>query len=70
MVDGKNLNVAVLEPATGYPFQMQSMIAGGCARWLAPGESLETDVHFSAQQGMTSIGGVDEHGLILPGDEN
>ena len=66
----RDLNVAVLEPATGYPFQMQSMIAGGRARRLAPGASLETSVLFSAQQGLTSIGGIDEEGIILPGDED
>jgi hypothetical protein len=66
----RDLNVAVLEPATGYPFRMQSMIAGGRARWLAPGESLETSVQFSAQEGLTSIGGVDQNGLILPGSDD
>ena len=66
----RDLNVAVLEPATGYPFQMQSMIAEGRARRLGPGESLKTSVHFYAQEGLTSIGGVDENGLILPGSED
>lgn len=66
----RDLNVAVLEPATGYPFRMQSMIAGGQARRLAPGASLETSVLFSAQEGLTSIGGIDEDGRILPGDED
>jgi hypothetical protein len=64
-----DLNVAVPEPATGYPFRMQSMIEEGRARWLAPGESLETTVLFSAQQGIASIGGVEADGRILPGDE-
>jgi hypothetical protein len=62
--------VAVLEPATGYPFQMQSMIANGRALHLAAGESLETSVLFSAQEGITSIGGVDRTGRILPGDQD
>ena len=66
----RDLNVVVLEPATGYPFQMQSMIASGRARLLAPGESLETTVLFSAQQGLTSIGGIDATGRILPGDDS
>jgi hypothetical protein len=65
----RDLNVAVLEPATGYPFRMQPMIDGGWARWLAPGESLETTVLFSAQEGLTSIGGVEEDGFILPDKE-
>jgi hypothetical protein len=62
------LNVAVLEPATGYPYQMQPMIAGGHALWLGPGESLETTVLFSVQEGLVSVGGVDADGTILPGD--
>lgn len=66
----RNLNVAVLEPATGYPFKLESMIDGGRARRLFPGDSLETLVLFSAQEGLASIGGVREDGSILPGDEN
>ena len=65
----RDLNVAVLEPATGYPFRMQSMIDGGQARWLAPGKSLETRVLFSVQEGLASIGGVEKDGRIVPGDE-
>ena len=66
----RDLNVAVLEPATGYPFQLQKVIDAGRARTLAPGESLETTVLFSVQEGLRSVGGVDEHGTILPGDED
>jgi Aldose 1-epimerase len=65
----QELNVAVLEPATGYPFQIQPMIDSGRARWLAPGESLETTVLFSVQEGLTSVGGIEENGHILTGDE-
>ena len=65
----RDLNVAVLEPATGYPYQMQAMIDRGHARRLAPGETLETSVLFSAQERLTSIGGVEEDGRILPGQE-
>lgn len=65
----RDLNVAVLEPATGYPYSMQSMIENGQARRLAPNESLETTALFSAQEGLSSIGGVEEDGSIRPGDE-
>ena len=64
------LNVAVLEPATGYPFRIQSMIDSGRARVLAPGETLSTTVLFSVQEGLRSIGGIAEDGRMLPGDEN
>jgi len=61
----RDLNVAVLEPATGYPFRMPTMIDEGRAHWLAPGESLATTVLFSVQEGLTSIGGVQADGRIL-----
>lgn len=64
----RDLNVAVLEPATGYPFNMQAMIDGGQARWLAPGMTLETTVLFSVQEGLRSIGGVGPDGVIRAGD--
>lgn len=63
----RDLNVAVLEPATGFPFNMQAMIDCGQARWLSPGESLSTTVLFSVQEGLLSIGGVNEDGTILEG---
>jgi len=65
----QNVNAAVLEPATGYPFKMQPMIDAGRARWLGAGESLETAVLFCVQEGLTSIGGVEEDGRILAGEE-
>jgi galactose mutarotase-like enzyme len=65
----RDLNVAVLEPATGYPYNMRSMMDGGQARWLAPGETLETSVLFSVEEGLNSIGGVDAEGVIRPGEE-
>jgi hypothetical protein len=65
----RDLNVAVLEPATGYPYKMQSMLDHGHARWLAPGQSLETAVLFTVQEGLQSIGGVEEDGTIMAGKE-
>jgi galactose mutarotase-like enzyme len=60
----RNLNVAVLEPATGYPFQVQSMIDAGRAHWLGPQEMLESRVLFTAQEGSGCIGGGDAKGRI------
>jgi hypothetical protein len=65
----RDLNVAVLEPATGYPYQMMQMISAGRSRSLAPGESMQTRVLFSVQEGLKSIGGVEADGRILAGDE-
>lgn len=66
----RDLNVAVLEPATSFPYKMQTMLDSGQARWLAAGESLETKVLLSVQEGLNSIGGIAANGLILPGDES
>jgi hypothetical protein len=66
----KDLNVAVLEPATGYPFQFQAMIDRGQGRTLEPGESLETTVLFAMQEGLNSVGGVEADGTILPALES
>ncbi len=63
----KNLNVAVLEPATGYPFRLQPMINNKRACWLEPNDALATTVLFSVQEALTSIGGIDADGKILPG---
>jgi hypothetical protein len=65
----RDLNVAVLEPATGYPYNMRAMIDGGLARWLAPRQTFETSVLFSVQEGLRSIGGVEADGTIRAGDE-
>jgi len=66
----RDLNVAVLEPATASSLHIQSLIEEGRAHWLAPGESLETTVLFSAQEGLTSVSGVEGNGRILPGHED
>jgi hypothetical protein len=63
----RDLNVAVLEPATGYPYNMRAMIDAGQARRLKPGESLRTSVLFAVQEGLDSVGGVDEDGTIRSG---
>ena len=65
----RNLNVAVLEPATGYPFRYQEMIKAGRARELKSGETLQTAVVFAVHQGLNSIGGVASDGTILPGED-
>jgi hypothetical protein len=65
----RNLNVAVLEPATGYPFQTKAMVDAGRVRWLAPGETLESSVLFATQEGLRSIAGVDQNGSMVAGDE-
>ncbi len=61
----RNLNVAVLEPSTGYPM---NFAAAGRQHWLAPNETLSTTVCLNLQENLSSVGGLDADGNILPGD--
>jgi len=61
----QDYNVAVLEPCTGYPFRFAAMQAAGHARELQPEEALTTDVLFSVQEGLDSVGGIDESGRMI-----
>jgi hypothetical protein len=61
-------NVAVLEPCTGYPLTFETMKAAGRHRALAPGESLETDVHFLVQEGLRSVGSINASGEMSEAD--
>lgn len=63
----RNLNVAVLEPGTGYPLHFPSALEAGRARWLGAGETLNTRVVLTLQEGLQSVGGVDAAGNLLPG---
>jgi len=60
----RHYNVAVLEPATGYPLNFEAMKAAGRHRSLAPGESLRTSVQFLVQEGLESVGNVDASGRM------
>lgn len=63
----RDYNVAVLEPCTGYPLSFAAMQAAGRQRTLAPGESLQTDVLFSVQENMRSVGCIDAEGRMRQG---
>ena len=60
----RNYNVAVLEPCTGYPLSFSAMLAANRHKTLAPGETLATDVLFSVQEGMKSVGLVKPDGSM------
>ena len=60
----RNHNVAVLEPCTGYPLNFEAMKASGRHRSLRPGETLETDVRFLVQEGLSSVGEIDVAGTM------
>lgn len=65
----QNLNVAVLEPSTGYPYDFPSMLQAGRARRLAPGEVLQTNVLLAIQEDLFSVGGIDAEGRIASGKD-
>jgi hypothetical protein len=58
-------NVAVLEPCTGYPLRFAAMQAAGRARELQSGETLETDVLFTVQEGLDAVDGINEAGRMM-----
>jgi hypothetical protein len=61
----RNLNVAVLEPCTGYPLNFEALLAAGRQRTLEPGECLATEVLFTVQQGLRSVSGMDADGKMV-----
>lgn len=58
----RNYNVAVLEPCTGYPLNFAAMEAAGRHFTLAPGEPLATEVLFTVQENLRSVGNIDRQG--------
>jgi hypothetical protein len=63
----RNLNVAVLEPCTGYPLNFEALLAAGRQKILAPGEWLSTDVLFTVQQGLGSVSAMNADGTMVEG---
>jgi hypothetical protein len=61
----RNYNVAVLEPCTGFPLNFEAMLAAGRQRTLAPGGTLQTEILFSVQEGITSVGSIRSDGTIV-----
>ena len=60
----RNLNVAVLEPSTGYPFNMESAMQNKTCAWLEAGQIIETSVIFGVAQGLSSINTISPDGEI------
>jgi hypothetical protein len=61
----RNLNVAVLEPCTGYPLNFEALRAAGRHRLLAPGESLGTAVQFVVQEGLQAVARINPQGGLV-----
>lgn len=61
----RNLNVAVLEPSTGFPYEMARAVKDGTCAQLAPGEEIRTSVVFTVAESMAKIGSITPQGEIV-----
>jgi hypothetical protein len=60
----RNLNVAVLEPSTGYPCKIEQATERQTCLRLAPGEQVKTSIIFSVNEGISSIRSISPDGAI------
>ena len=58
----RNYHVAILEPCTSYPQQIEQAIQKGQASTLPKGGKLETTVVFQVQEGLSSVSGLGTDG--------
>jgi Domain of unknown function (DUF5107) len=58
----RNHNVAILEPSTTYPFEIEKAIERGTARVLTPGASLETKMALHVETGLSKVSGLSPSG--------
>lgn len=61
----RNLNVAVIEPSTGYPFKLEEAIRAKTCFQLEPGRDLATSMVFTVAEGASQIRGITPEGTIL-----
>jgi len=60
----RGYHVAVLEPCTGYPFDLNEAVAAGRFGVLGPGESLEAEVAAVAYSGLESVQRISSDGAV------
>ncbi len=58
----RGYHVVLPEPCTGYPQHLDKAIELGRATILPPGAAWQTSVTFLAQEGLTAVAGLTEHG--------
>jgi hypothetical protein len=61
----RNHNVAILEPSTTYPFELENAIERCTASRLAPGASLEAKLVLNVQEGLARVSGVSPSGRFV-----
>jgi hypothetical protein len=61
----RGLYVTLLEPCTGYPYQLEEAVAQGTASRLAPGAALETEVTAVLYHGRAAVQAIRRDGEIV-----
>jgi hypothetical protein len=61
----RDYHVAVLEPCTGYPLNLESLMAAGRQKILEPGEAFSTDVFLTVQQDIYSVSAIHADGTMV-----
>lgn len=62
----RGLYTLILEPSTGYPYDLEVARRNGTCAHLEPGASLETDVLAIAYSGAAAVAGVSADGEVRP----
>lgn len=60
----RGYHMALLEPCTSYPQQLEEAVSHGRAATIAPGRAMQTTLTFLAQEGLSSVRGIAENGLF------
>jgi galactose mutarotase-like enzyme len=60
----RGYHMALIEPCTSYPQQLEDAIKQSRAATLAPGGAMQTTLTFLAQEGLSSVGGITENALF------
>jgi hypothetical protein len=61
----RNHNVAIIEPSTTYPFEIEKAIERGTAPILATGQSIETRTAMRVQTGLSRVRGLSASGSFV-----
>ncbi len=61
----RNLNVAVMEPSTGFPYEVAQAVRNGTCTQFAPGEEIRTAVVLSVAENISRIQSITAEGEIV-----
>ncbi|HEV2492478.1 MAG TPA: DUF5107 domain-containing protein [Terriglobia bacterium] len=61
----RNLSVAVMEPSTGFPYEIARAVRDGTCPKFAPGEEIRTSVVFSVAESVARIRSITPEGEIV-----